>query len=591
MIGLWTVLLAGQTLTLIHVNDTHHHLFPTDMAAGYARLAYLVDSLRTAHPTHLLLHAGDISVGDLAFSHDTLPGRAEFLLMKQLGFDYVTLGNHELDLGENHLEAPLQWVGWPDPATTLLTANMQFGTHPVGHRFVPYDTVRVQGHLLGIFGLTTEMPTNILPETGDSIVATDPVQAAQNVVQTLQSLGVERILLLSHLGVDQDTALAAQVAGIDLIVGGHSHTRLDQPLIVQQPTGDTTYVVQAGSWLRWVGVTRVDLSGTGPFLQAYTLIPVDSGTVDPAVQTFLDSLQGVIQGVYGSDPYTEVLTTALDTLNTDLVPWVPTQDVALGNLVADALQDTLQALGTQASLIPMMLLSDPLLPGPVTRAELFRASPYGYDALSHLDSRLAVVTLRGESLRVALRLAIVMGYPDMLAQVSGMRYVFTRPANPFLTTLDTLILQNTLIQPGDTTFYTVGMDVWTLYGITQLMGIPVHTVDTLTLTVAEALYRYASLHTTLQATVEGRVRRRVTGVSESPPAHLSLPVVLRVSPGMLEIQNLTSRPLPLELYRADGRRFRAQRLDHRISWSLPSGIYLLHIRGTHVSPFARVWIP
>ncbi|MCF6191912.1 MAG: 5'-nucleotidase C-terminal domain-containing protein, partial [Candidatus Hydrothermae bacterium] len=569
----------------------HHHLYPSDLAAGYARFAFIVDSLLTLSPDHLLLHAGDISVGDLAFSHDSIPGRAEFALMQHLGFDDVVLGNHELDLGEDHLEALLSAVGWPDTTTTLLTANMQFGTHPLSNRYVPWDTFRVQGHLIGIFGLTTEMPTNILPETGDSIVATDPVQAAQGVAQTLQSLGVERILLLSHLGVDQDTALAAQVAGIDLIIGGHSHTRLDQALPVQQPTGDTTYVVQAGSWLRWVGLTQVDLSGTGPFLQAYTLIPVDSGPVDPTVQTFLDSLQGVIQGVYGVNPYTDVLTTVLDTFGTDLTPWAGVQDVALGNLVADALQDTLQVLGTQASLIPMMLLSDPLLPGPATRAELFRASPYGYDPTSHLDSRLAVVTLRGDSLRVVLRLAIVMGYPDMLAQVSGMRYVFTRPANPFLTTLDSLWIQNVPVPPGDTTLYTVGMDLWTLYGITRLMGVPVHTVDTLPLTVAEALYRYAALHPTLQPVVEGRVRRRVTVVNEPPMQHRSFPVALRIRPGLLRILSPEGSTYRISLFRPDGRQMARALLQRSVQWHLPSGIYLLRIETPEHTQSARVWIP
>ncbi len=495
--------MVAQTVTFLHLNDTHHHLFPFPASAGYARVAFLLDSLSGVYPGAVRVHAGDVSVGDLAFSFDSIPGRAEFSLLRRMGFRYIAVGNHELDLGEQHFLDLLQNLGLPDATTRLLSANLDFATHPLRNLVQPWDTFTVAGKRIGIFGLTTTMPTNILPELGDSIQATAPIPAAQAMVDTLRALGVDAVVLLSHLGYGTDREVAQNVAGINLIIGGHSHTFLPEAVPVLDPAGDTTWIVQVGSFARWIGVTRLDLSGGSPTLLSYTPLPVDPGTVDPGVQGSLDSLKNEIIAVYGRDPYATVVATALDTVAADWDTLLAFQDTPLGNFVSDAIQDTLSVLrGTDASLIPLMLLSDPLYPGPVTEADLFRASPYGYDPATRLDSRLAVVYLRGSTLRSALLFALLV-YPDMLAQPSGMRYTFAR--TPSVQILSLTVQGQPVV---DTQEYAVGMDVWSLWGIVNLMGLPVDSAETLALTVAEAIWGYAQKLGSIQYVREGRVVRQ-----------------------------------------------------------------------------------
>lgn len=468
-------ILVAQTLTFLHVNDTHHHLYPDAQTAGYARMAWILDSLTTNLPNPIRVHAGDVSVGDLSFNADLVPGRAEFTLLHRLGFRYIAVGNHELDLGENHFLTLLDSVGLPDSSTRILSANMDWATHPLRTRIQPWDTFRVAGKLIGIFGMTTTTPTNILPELGDSIIAQDPIPIAQAMVNTLQTMGVDAIVMLSHLGVREDQEVARNVTGIHLIIGGHSHTYLPQPLVEIDPQGDTVWIVQVGSFSRWVGVSQLDLSGLRPRLSSYITIPITPGTVDTPTQSFLDSLQNTIATVYGHNPYTTPIATVLDTLEGEWDTVLAYQDTPLGNFVSDALRDTLQILhpDLDATLIPLMLISDPLFPGVVTEADIFRASPYGYDLSTRLNSRLTVVWMRGSTLRSALLYSLFF-YPDMLAQPSGLTYRFARV--PSLQLLDVQIGGMPVV---DTQTYKLGMDLWSLYGITNVMGFPVDSAEIL----------------------------------------------------------------------------------------------------------------
>jgi len=518
--------MVAQTVTFLHLNDTHHHLYPYAASAGYARLAFLLDSLTTEHPGAIRVHAGDVSVGDLSFNFDPIPGRAEFSLLKRMGFRYITVGNHELDLGEQHFLNLLQHVGLPNTTTRLLSANLDFATHPAGNLVQPWDTFTVAGKRIGIFGLTTPLPTNILPELGDSIRATDPIPAAQATVNTLQTLGVDAIVLLSHLGYSADIAVAENVAGIHLIIGGHSHTYLPQAVPVRNPAGDTTWIVQVGSFTRWIGVTTLDLSGPHPTLLSYTPLPVTSGPVDPIIQSALDSLKNEIIAVYGRDPYATVRAMVLDTVSEEWDTLLAFQDTPLGNFVSDALQDTLRTLrNTDASLIPLMLISDPLYPGPVSEADLFRASPYGYDPATRLNSRLAVVYLKGSVLRSALLFSLLV-YPDMLVQPSGLTYTFAR--RPFVQILSLEVQGQPVV---DTQQYAIGMDVWSLWGVTNLMGLPVDSAETLALTVAEAIWAFAEKIGNIQYAREGRViRQDGVDVAENLP---SSRIQIQVRPRML----------------------------------------------------------
>ncbi len=573
---LW--LLVAQSVTFLHLNDTHHHLFADPQTAGYARLAWILDSLAAGVPNPVRVHAGDVSVGDLSFNADSIPGRAEFTLLRRMGFRYIAVGNHELDLGEDHFWNLLNAVGLPDSTTRLLSANLDVASHPLRSAVQPWDTFRVEGKLVGIFGMITPMPTNILPRLGDSVRAQDPVSVAQTVVETLQALGVDAVVMLSHLGLATEREVVRQVAGIHLVIGGHSHTYLPEPVVEMDPAGDTVWIVQVGSFVRWVGVTRLDLSGSRPRLGAYQTLPVEPGTEDPGIRAFLDSLRTVMTGVYGRDPYAITVATVIDTVEGTWDTLQAFQDTPLGNFVADALRDTLRVLDPDldAALMPLMLISDPLFPGSVTEADVFRASPYGYDPATRLNSRLVVVGMRGSTLRSALLFSLFF-YPDMLAQPSGMTYRFARV--PAIQILDVQVGGAPVV---DTQIYRIGMDVWSLYGITQVMGLAVEFADTLPVTVAHALWRYAEQQGTLHYTREGRVIRQ-DDVDVVEGARRNSPVRLVASPGRLALRSW--REVPFAVRDLLGRRWRAGKTPAVIR--LPRGVYIVETpSGTR-----KVWIP
>lgn len=252
-------------LTILHTNDQHSRIdpFPDDGRkyggmGGMARRATLVEQIRRQEPNVLLLDAGDIWQGTPYFNF--FEGELEFKLMSDMKYDAATLGNHDFDNGLKGLERQLPHANFP-----FLTANYDFSNTILKDRFQPFKIFEKQGVRIGVFGLGIELEGLVGKNNFGETVYRDPVAIAREMVQELR--GKQKcnlVICLSHLGYSykdekiDDLKLAKQVDGIDLILGGHTHTFLDVPDVVRHESGHETLVNQVG----WSGLFlgRIDFS-------------------------------------------------------------------------------------------------------------------------------------------------------------------------------------------------------------------------------------------------------------------------------------------------------------------------------------------
>lgn len=258
---------AGETLiTILHTNDTHSQIDPLPAndqqypdKGGVARRATLVKRIRKENPNTLLVDAGDVFQGTPYFNF--YKGEVEYKSMSLIGYDVVTLGNHDFDNGVEALAAAMKFATFE-----FVSSNYDVTGTPLERRVKPY-TVRVIGGVrVGLFGMGVSPDNLITPENFKGVKYNDPVKAARDVVATLR--GRERCTLvvgMSHLGYYPDakeggvgdTQVAAQVDGIDFIASGHTHTFMKQPVMTKTPSGGNTIIFQVGRSGIYVG--RVDM--------------------------------------------------------------------------------------------------------------------------------------------------------------------------------------------------------------------------------------------------------------------------------------------------------------------------------------------
>jgi len=257
----------GETLiSILHTNDTHSQIDPLPAndklypdKGGVARRATLVKRVRKENPHTLLIDAGDVFQGTPYFNF--YKGEVEYKSMSLIGYDVVTLGNHDFDNGVNGLVAAMKFANFD-----FVSSNYDVRGTPLEGRVKPYVVRVIGGVRVGLFGLGISPVNLITPENFKGVKYNDPVKAAREVVDTLRRR--ERCTLvvgMSHLGYYPearegqigDTQVAAQVDGIDFIASGHTHTFMKQPVLTKTPSGGNTVIFQVGRSGIYVG--RVDL--------------------------------------------------------------------------------------------------------------------------------------------------------------------------------------------------------------------------------------------------------------------------------------------------------------------------------------------
>jgi 5'-nucleotidase len=420
-----------DTLTILHVNDSHSCLTaygPKDAngrptRGGIARIATLVGQARATEPNVLFTHSGDLFVGDFMFQEYL--GVPELRILKALGMDALALGNHEFDLYPSTLEYALSTAGWPGEGFPILCANLDTSGDPAINDFVHPYTIKQVGNLkIGILGLNTES-TN-LESNPSPLVILPPLDVAQGWVDELRNnRQCNFVIVLSHLGADIDPVLASSISGVDVILGGHSHTEYPTPVLVGQ-----TLIVQAG---RFYGhISHLQLRVAGGVVQSwdYQLVPVDSSVPPaPEVQALVDNL---VAGVEADPRFGPVYTQTLGQVAVDAELPLSTglcMDNSLGNLVADSYRE---AGGTDLALHPQGFSDQTIWAGPFTGNDVLRAVPYGFDPTTGLGMKLATLRATGMSILSGLEFGLFyMPYVDaFFLHMSGMSFAFDMSLPP-----------------------------------------------------------------------------------------------------------------------------------------------------------------
>ncbi|WP_046244506.1 bifunctional metallophosphatase/5'-nucleotidase [Hymenobacter terrenus] len=274
---------APVRLTILHTNDLHSRIepFPDNGGqwaglGGMARRAALIKDIRSKEPNVLLLDSGDIFQGTPYFNF--FGGELEYKLMSQMAYDASTLGNHDFDNGLDGLQRQL-----PNATFPFLIANYDFSKTPLAGQFAPYKVFEKQGVRIGVFGLGIELAGLVADKNFGATTYLDPVTKAKEMVAQLRQIDkCDMVICLSHLGYKyadaklDDRKLAAQVSGIDLILGGHTHTFMEAPEPIASSDGHSTLINQVG----WSGINlgRLDyefsVKKKRPGLASASVVPV-----------------------------------------------------------------------------------------------------------------------------------------------------------------------------------------------------------------------------------------------------------------------------------------------------------------------------
>lgn len=246
-----------KEITLLHTSDTHSRLEPISSKddfsynkGGFVRRATFVKKLREEGQNVLLLDCGDFSQGTPYYN--LFKGEAEVKMMNEMGYDALTIGNHEFDLGLENMARLFKMAKFP-----IVCANYDV-SHTILKKIVkPYIILDRFDIKIGIFGLGIKLDGLVQKDKCKGIIYKDPVLMANKVAALLKDKGCDLVICLSHLGVESDRLVLEQTKNIDVILGGHSHTLMEKPKTYLNKVGESVVLMHSGS--KGTNIGRIDL--------------------------------------------------------------------------------------------------------------------------------------------------------------------------------------------------------------------------------------------------------------------------------------------------------------------------------------------
>lgn len=432
---------ADYALTILHINDLHSRLEPitkydSTCAAdddaegkcfgGIARVKAKVDERRAALAAEgknvITLDAGDQFQGSLFYS--TYKGKAAAEFMNAIGFDAMAVGNHEFDDGPQGLADFLEKVEFP-----VLSGNIGVENEPSLKGKVPGSVILdVGGQRVGIVSVLAE-DTVETSSPGKNVGFLRAETYLKGAVEGMEAAGVDKIIALTHVGLPRDLEVASRVPGIDLIVGGHSHTLLSNtdkkaagpyPVLVQNPRGRQVPVVQAYAYGKYLGEIEVVFDDDGNVVSAAgnpilldASVPADKA-VAARVAELAVPLEELRTKVIGST--SDAIDGSRDSCRL--------QECTMGNLVADAMLARVKDQGVQIAIQNGGGLRASIDAGEVTMGEVITVLPF--------QNTLSTFQLKGSDVIAALEngVSLVEEAGGRFPQVAGIRYSWTRARKP-----------------------------------------------------------------------------------------------------------------------------------------------------------------
>ena len=251
-----------KKITILHTNDVHSHIEPFSPEhsefpnqGGFERRSTLVNSIRNNNPNTLLFDAGDIFQGTPYFNF--FNGELEFKLMSLLKYDAVTIGNHDFDNGVTGLYEQM-----PKASFEFLISNYDFSNTVLDGKTKNYKIYNKSGIKIGVFGLGIELEGLVTKELYKETKYLDPIEISKDISNRLKfEENCDLIICLSHLGYKYDNLpdricdynLAKKSNHIDLIIGGHTHTFMDKPIVLKNEKGNDVIINQVGCFGLYLG--------------------------------------------------------------------------------------------------------------------------------------------------------------------------------------------------------------------------------------------------------------------------------------------------------------------------------------------------
>lgn len=424
---------ADYIMHILHINDWHSRIESNnkyestcsaeeegkgECIGGAARLvtAITAERQKLQGQNVLLLNGGDNFQGSLFYS--TYKGKAEAEFLNQMRFDAMTVGNHEFDDGEDALVPFLDVIKFP-----VLSANVQAkAASKVGNRIKPSVVLNLGGQRIGIIGaVTTDTPEISSP--GPNIAIADDIATITAEVQKLQAQGVDKIIALTHVGYPRDKEMIAKIPGVDVVVGGHTHSLLSNtdpkaegryPTMVDNPGGYKVPVTQAASYSKYLGEFTVVFDDKGVVKSASgdPIFLDKSIKPDAAVLARIKELGAPIEALKAK--VIGETTAAVDGSRDNC----RARECAMGNLVSDAILDRVKGQGVSIVFTNGGGLRASIDAGPVNMGEVLTVLPF--------QNTVATFQLTGGDIVAALENGVSQldQGAGRFAQVAGLKYAF-----------------------------------------------------------------------------------------------------------------------------------------------------------------------
>ncbi|WP_176474070.1 5'-nucleotidase C-terminal domain-containing protein [Niallia circulans] len=462
-------------LTIMHTNDIHSALdnIPKTVTA--------VKEIRAANSDALLLHAGDQFTGTLYFNE--FQGKADLAMLNLLGIDAMTFGNHEFDLGssaDGHqaLADFIKGANFP-----FVSANVDFSkdgkftglqnksieSNSENGKIYNGIVKEVNGEKVGIFGLTTAETADI--SSPGSIAFENYLKEAEKAVEAFEEAGVNRIVALTHIGyddnaaIDNDLILAEKVEGIDVIVGGHSHTTLEKPVIVDEDE-TPTLIVQTGNSNSNLGVLNVTFD-ENDVVKTYDghLVAIGAQEEDKEAVKVLEPFKEKINQVAKTEigVSSPIALESPRTNGDDTKPSVRKNETILGNLITDGMLEKSRTFTGKNIIMALQNgggIRAAIDKGPITVGEIITVLPF--------NNTLATMDVTGAELKEAFEISLGQ-YPAEnggFLHVAGGKVVYdeTKQSGERIVSVSYLNEAGKYVEVQDDTMYTIATNAFTAKG-------------------------------------------------------------------------------------------------------------------------------
>ncbi|MBX9690172.1 MAG: bifunctional metallophosphatase/5'-nucleotidase [Candidatus Obscuribacterales bacterium] len=422
--GFWTQAFCSEpsasqekfSFTILHSNDLHSHedsfLDNGKIVGGIPRIAHLIKTAKKNNKNVLAVDAGDAFQGTAYF--ETYKGETDIECLSKAGYDIFTIGNHDFDEGSDNLAKQLKHANFD-----VISCNLDVSGEPdLKERVKAHVIKELDGEKIAFVGVITPALKELAPKLGPvKLISPGPnwMEPVKAEVAKLKEEGINKIILVSHCGVDLEKLLA-EIPDVDLVIGGHSHTRLDEAIIVPHPDGSKTMVVQTGSYGRALGRLDLAFDKSGKLLfpdSKYHLINLSEKIFeDPELKDYVSEK---------AKPFAYLTKTVLSTAEARFdnrfknYPW----DSPIGDLISDALLEAGADYGATISLQNRGGIRAPLDQGQITLEKVREILPF--------QNKMMVATITGKTLLENLEhnlSSVETGTGGRFFDMAGLKYAF-----------------------------------------------------------------------------------------------------------------------------------------------------------------------